>query len=106
MHGGELVREARKRAALTQADLAERLGTTQPVVARWESGRSDPSFRRVAEAIRACGFDLAVSIATPDEGHALLIEDNLRFHPADRLRRQVQGQAALAALAAKVRRQK
>ena len=37
--------EARRRAALTQAELAERMETTQSVVARLESGRIHPSTR-------------------------------------------------------------
>lgn len=101
---GALIKEARRRADLTQQELAEALGTTQAQIARWELGKTSPSFERVVSAIRACGFDLAVSIVTPDDQHASLIEDNLSFHPADRLRRQIQGQTALTALAAKVRR--
>lgn len=103
--GGDLVREARRRAGLTQRELAELLGTSQAQIARWELGKTSPPFDRVVDAVRACGFELTVSIATPDDQHALLIEDNLRLDPADRLRRQVQGQTAVAALAAKVRRQ-
>ncbi len=105
MHGGELIREARKRAGLTQKDLAELLTTTQPVIARWESGKTAPAFGRVVDAIRACGFDLAVRIVTPDDQHLLHIQDNLELAPVDRLRRLAQGQAAIAALAGKVRRQ-
>lgn len=104
MHGGELIKEARKRAGLTQAALAERLGTTQPVVARWESERTSPSFRRVVEVIRACGLDLGVRIVTPDDQHALLIEDRLRLAPQERLRQQMEGQAGIEKLLAAVRR--
>lgn len=46
----ELVREliaARMKAGLTQADVAARMGTTQSVVARIESGRGTPSMRTV-----------------------------------------------------------
>jgi hypothetical protein len=81
------------------------LATTQPVVARWESGRTSPSFERVVQAIRASGLDLGVRIVTADKDHAAHIQENLRVPAADRLRRMVQGQAAIDALAAKVRRQ-
>lgn len=63
MKGGELIREARLRAGLTQAEVARRLGTGQSVIARWESGRRSPTFETVVRAIGACGFDLGVSIA-------------------------------------------
>ncbi|MDE2058520.1 MAG: helix-turn-helix transcriptional regulator [candidate division NC10 bacterium] len=48
--------KARNRAGLTQQQLARRMGTTQPVVARLESGRTRPSMRtleRLAEATRS-----------------------------------------------------
>ena len=72
MRGGQLVREARKRAGLTQRELAELLNTTQSVIGRWEAGNSSPSYERVVEAVRACGFDLAVRIVSRDDEHALL----------------------------------
>ncbi|GJD77549.1 helix-turn-helix domain-containing protein [Methylobacterium gregans] len=48
--------EARQRAHLSQAEVAERIGTSQAMVARWETGRSAPtttSLRRFAEATGA-----------------------------------------------------
>ncbi len=45
---GERVRVARKAAGLSQADLAERIGVSQPAIATWESGVHDP--RRVVMA--------------------------------------------------------
>ncbi len=50
----ERVRQARERAGLTQAELASRIGSTQPAVARLEAGGSSPSFatlRRIAAAL-------------------------------------------------------
>ena len=50
------ISEARTRAGLTQAQLAEKLGTTQSVVSRWESGRAEPStrsMRKIAEATQS-----------------------------------------------------
>jgi ribosome-binding protein aMBF1 (putative translation factor) len=47
--------EARTQAGLTQAQLAERVGTTQPVIARLEDadyeGHSLTMLRRIAEAL-------------------------------------------------------
>ena len=62
-----LIREARRRAGLTQCELGERLRITQPQIARWESGRVLPSLERVKEVLRACGLDLVVALEVRDE---------------------------------------
>ena len=54
----ELARElmaARMRAGLTQGEVAARMGTTQSVVARIESGRGTPSLRTVQRFASAVG---------------------------------------------------
>lgn len=66
--GADLIREARKRAGLTQRELAERAGTTQSSVARWESARSEPSFTNVVRLLRLCGFVLDVHLEPYDDG--------------------------------------
>jgi transcriptional regulator with XRE-family HTH domain len=106
MLGGELIREARKRAGLSQSELAELMATTQPAIARWERGRTSPSFHRVVEAVRACGFDLSVRIVARDDDHSLLVRENLRLSPEQRLERLRASRAAVDDLAAKVRRRK
>ena len=53
--------EARKRAELTQAELAERMETTQSVVARLESGRVNPSTRTLERIADATGTRLRIS---------------------------------------------
>ena len=85
MKGGEIIRQARKRARLTQQQLASLLGTSQAVIARWERGRQSPSFDRVLEAVRACGLDLALRIVERDDEHALLIDEALRLTPTQRV---------------------
>ena len=65
-YGGDLIREARKRAALSQAELAARAGTTQPGVARWESGRTAVSLDDVLRLVRLCGFDLELALVPRD----------------------------------------
>lgn len=54
----DLAREliaARTKAGLTQGDVAARMGTTQSVVARIESGRGTPSMRTVQRFASAVG---------------------------------------------------
>lgn len=78
MVGGELVREARRRAGLTQRELAERAGTTQSAIARLESGRNSPSFEQVERLLKLCGFSMIVSLATYDDSHLAQAKANLR----------------------------
>lgn len=52
--------EARNRAGLTQDELAKRMGTTQPVVARIESGRIRPSTRTLQRLAQATGSRLII----------------------------------------------
>ena len=68
--GGDLIKEARKRAGLTQAELAERAGTTQSAIARWEGGYVDPGFDTVRRIVRLCGFHLEVALHPWEDGMA------------------------------------
>lgn len=69
MHGGTIVREARRRAGITQAELADRVATTQSALARLERGHSEPSFMRVRELVRASGFDLRIGLTPIDDSN-------------------------------------
>lgn len=82
-----LVREARRRAGLTQSDLAERLGTTQSAIARLERGGTEPSFVRVVEAVRACGLDLVPQLNQADESDWLVASANLALTLEERVRK-------------------
>ena len=53
--------EARTNAELTQAQLAERMQTTQSVVARLESGRARPSTRTPEKIAQYTGTRLRIS---------------------------------------------
>ena len=92
MIGGQLIREARRRAGLTQRELASRAGTTQSAIARVERGATEPSYARVDSLVRACGFELIPKIARPDDSDWSVASANLRLTPAARVR---QHQAAL-----------
>jgi transcriptional regulator with XRE-family HTH domain len=69
--GGQLIREARLKASLTQAELAQRLGRERAQIARWETGGQEPSFENVRAVVEACGFALKVEIAEPAEDERL-----------------------------------
>lgn len=53
---------ARARAGLSQAEVAQRMGTTQSVVARLESGKRPPSLRTVQRYAQAVGGRAVVHI--------------------------------------------
>lgn len=53
---------ARSRAGLTQGEVAERMGTTQSVVARLESGKRAPSMRTVQRYAQAVGARAVVHL--------------------------------------------
>jgi len=55
--------DVRSRAGLTQKQLARKMGTTQPVVARLESGRARPSIRTLERLADATGSRLLISFA-------------------------------------------
>ena len=57
------VMDVRNRAGLTQEELGRKMGTTQPVVARLESGRSCPSMRTLERLAEATGSRLLISFA-------------------------------------------
>ena len=80
-----LVREARKRAGLTQIALAERAGVPQSTVARVESGVQVPSTDMVERLVRASGFEIRVALGERDPGTLSLFERTLRRTPAQRL---------------------
>ena len=55
---GEAVRELRERSGLTQKQLAQRLSTTQPTIARLEAGGVDVRLSTVTRLAGVLGADL------------------------------------------------
>ena len=56
---GDLIHEARKRAGLTQAELAELSGTSQATLSAYERGHKGPSAATLARVLAAAGARLA-----------------------------------------------
>ncbi|MGH9116200.1 MAG: helix-turn-helix domain-containing protein [Acidimicrobiales bacterium] len=84
MLSGDLIREARLRAGLTQAELASRLGKAQSEIARWERGEVQPSLETLRTVVRACGLDLGFRLSTLDDSSDTIIDEHLRMTPAQR----------------------
>ena len=91
MDAGQFVREARNRAGLTQRALAGRAGVSQSLVARIEVGSVDPTFERLLQLVRACGFDLDVRVVPLDEDAWTLVERGADAAPEERLDRMLEG---------------
>lgn len=86
MDPAQLLRRARLDAGLTQAQLAERLGVTQPTVAALERPGSNPRIRTLERALAATGHRLQTLApawgATVD---ATLVREHRRLAPRARL---------------------
>ena len=109
---GTIVARARAQAGLTQRQMAERAGTSQPAVARIERGQGSPSVATVERLVRAAGFDMRIEFSPQTEWHDPVVEaykrdvdrtllrDNLR-KSVDRRMRDIE---AFARDAAELRR--
>ena len=102
MISGDLLREARLRAGLTQAELARRAGTSQSAIARWESGAVQPSLERLRELIRACGLELTLGIANYDDSYDEWIERYLDLTPEERIQQAIDRAAVVREIQAAV----
>lgn len=89
MISADLLKEARLRAGITQAELGRRVQRSQSQIARWERGDVKPSLETLRELIRACGFELWWRMANYDDSYVPDIVDNLRVSPAERIDRAV-----------------
>jgi transcriptional regulator with XRE-family HTH domain len=103
MSSATLIQQARRRAGLTQAELAARAGTTQSAVARWERGASRPTTERLQALVEACGLELQLGLAAPDDEDLAALRRNLDLTVDERVARVVQlhrfvaaGRSALA----------
>lgn len=86
VYSWELTREARRRAGLTQQQLARRLGISQASLARLESPRANPTVATLDRVLAATGqrLELGLTPAMPSVDIGLLREA-LRLSPAERI---------------------
>ena len=90
---GLVLAEARIRAAKTQAELAEAMGTTQPAIARAEAGYRMPTLGFIDRWARATGEPISLTLGQAQSGmrpaaeRRALVRSVLgpgRFNPWDR----------------------
>ena len=96
--GNDLVREARKRAGLTQSGLAALAETTQSAIARIETGATTPSFDTVLRLVRLCGYDLDVMVVERDDSDWLQARRLMALTPNERVDRHTRLTAQLDAV--------
>lgn len=66
MDAAAILRDSRRRAGLTQAELARRAGTSQATISAYEHGRKEPSFETLGRLLAAAGARLtAVPASAP-----------------------------------------
>lgn len=82
----ELLRDARKRSGLTQAELARRLGITQAAVGRLERRGANPTIATLDRVLHGTGHRLElVASQRRSSVDETLIASYLRLSPAERL---------------------
>ncbi len=82
-----LLRDARRAANLTQADLAGRLGISQAAVAKLERPGANPTVETLERAVWATGRRLLLGTEARDSGvDESLIRRQLELTPAERIR--------------------
>jgi len=105
MNAADLLRVARRRAGLTQRELAGRMGRPQSTIGRWETGTREPSFADVNAALWACGFELGHWLFTCDDSLIFDAAQRLQLEPLERVRRLHGSPELIATLMAVAARQ-
>lgn len=87
MTTGTLIRQARMRAGLSQVELSARSGKDRAQIARWERDVVVPSLETLRELLRACGFDLELTLVPyqVDSKQDARLEKTLQRTPQERL---------------------
>lgn len=95
---GEMLRAARRRARMTQRDLATAAGVPQATVGRIEAGLVSPRTDTLARLLHASGHELVVEPRLGDGVDRSLIRDRLAMTSAQRIRLAVEEGRAMPAI--------
>lgn len=75
-----VVRRLRAESGLTQSELAERAGTSQPAIASYESGAKAPNLRTLQRLAASVGMDVHISFVpalTREDRRSLLLHEEI-----------------------------
>jgi transcriptional regulator with XRE-family HTH domain len=84
-----IIRDARLRARLSQAELGQRIGRDRAQIARWEADAVQPAFETLVEVVQACGYELDFVLRPrePARAQEAQLSKNLVRSPQDRVRK-------------------
>lgn len=85
MEAARLVKQARRKAGLSQRSLALRAGLPQSTIGRIEAGTTDPRTGTLNKILEACGFELEVERRLGDGVDRTQIREFLALSPKQRL---------------------
>ena len=89
MTPGQLIRDARQRHSLTQAQLAARARTSQAAISRIERDLVSPTVDTLANLLDLMHEELALDLTPVDYGHDRTLYDyTLPLSPAERIEKQ------------------
>lgn len=88
VNAADLVKRVRNEAGLTQRELAQRAGMSQPALAKIERGVTLPRFDTLERLVDACGYSFSLESPTSDVDPQDWAQSNaiLALSPADRIK--------------------
>jgi transcriptional regulator with XRE-family HTH domain len=96
MWSAKVLRAARRRAGLTQRDLAQRTGISRSTIVRIESGKIDTRASTLRSLLAGCDVDLEPMPAIGRGVDRSQILERLKMTPAERIRALTQAAAAMS----------
>jgi len=95
MEVGSMLRAARRRAGMSQRQLAAAAGVPQATVGRIEAGTVSPRVDTLGRLLQATGHELFVDRRLGEGIDRSLIRDRLRLTPAERIHLAVEEARAM-----------
>lgn len=97
----KIIHDARWMAGLTQAEVAQRAGVSQQMVAQYERGHRQPSVATLMRLVAGCGLQLAWNLAPVDGLEDYPTLELLARNPIDRLEKEMAAGLTALAIAAR-----